>query len=427
MEHQEIIYQQNPSGLECGVHFLPDRRIVSFQIRMHTGCCTDPADKLGLTRMIGETIDKGTQKYDGQGLSDAFDAIGAGRSGGTGRETTNYTCTVLPEHFDQAVALHAEFLRNPTFPEDTCAINIDLAKQDLIAMEDDAQSLINKMMNQKVYGSLLGRHPLGEQDTLEKINREELIQHWKKYYNIGRMVISVAGPLDAARVNETFEQNFSGFGSSNRDGRTSYPTEFTPGITHHHKELEQQQIGIAWPGVDATHDDFYIQQMMLGILSGGMSGRLFTELREKRGLVYWAGAWQETPRGTGMLNLGASTTAERCDQTYEALLQEVDRLGEDLEQDELDRAKTGILANRETRGDTTRALCSELASDLFFFDRPIPVEEKIAKIKAVSIEDIKRFLATYSRNHKCVFTLGPRPLGDPGTNDEVVPEGATTS
>ncbi len=140
-----------------------------------------------------------------------------------------------------------------------------------------------------------------------------------------------------------------------------------------------------------------------------------------------------SPRVTGSIRHSkslpnvASTTAERCDQTYEALLREVDRLGEDLEQDELDRARTGILANRETRGDSTRARCSELASDLFFFDRPIPVEEKIAKIKAVSIEDIKRFLATYSREQKCVFTLGPRPLGEPVANDKVVTEGATTS
>jgi predicted Zn-dependent peptidase len=141
-----------------------------------------------------------------------------------------------------------------------------------------------------------------------------------------------------------------------------------------------------------------------------MSGRLFTEIREKRGLVYWVGAWQETPRGSGMMFLGASTTPERCDQTFTALLHEVDRLAEDLTEDELERAITGIVANQETRGDSTRARCTELANDLFFFGRPVPVEEKLAKIRDVRIRDICRYLEEHPRERLCVATLGPRPL-----------------
>ncbi len=425
MEHQEISHSQLPSGMEFGVYHLPNRRVVAFQIRMLTGCCTDPKDKLGLTRLIGETIDKGTQKYDGQGLSDAFDAIGASRNGGTGRETSTFTCTMLPEHFEKAVELHAELLRNPTFPQDACDVNIDLANQDLIALEDDAQSLSSKLMGQKVFGSLLGRHSLGEHETLKQISRDDMVQHWKKYFTAGRMIVSVSGAIEATRASQIFEKYFSGFGSDAKEGRTSYKLEFTPGMTHHNKDLEQQQIGIAWGGVDVTHKDYPVQQVMLGVLSGGMSGRLFTEVREKRGLVYWVGAWNESPRNAGMLFLGASTSADRCDETYEVLLREVERLGEDLEQDELDRAVTGILANQETRGDSTRARCSELAGDLFFFGRPIPIEEKIAEIKAVTIDDIRQFLANYPRDQRCVFTMGPRPLGKTSSADSSINESAS--
>ena len=108
--------------------------------------------------------------------------------------------------------------------------------------------------------------------------------------------------------------------------------------------------------------------------------------------------------------LGASTTPERCDLTYNTLLQEVDRLSNDLTQDELDRAITGIVTSQETRGDTTRARCSELASDMFFFGRPIPDEEKVARLQAVSVDDIHQYLAAHPRNRLCVLTLGPRPL-----------------
>ena len=108
--------------------------------------------------------------------------------------------------------------------------------------------------------------------------------------------------------------------------------------------------------------------------------------------------------------LGASTTPDRCQQTHATLLREVDRLADSIGQDELERAVTGIVAGRETRGDTTRARCGELANDLFFFGHPVPDEKKIAQVQAVTIDDIRRFLTAYPRDRLCSMTLGPRPL-----------------
>ena len=225
------------------------------------------------------------------------------------------------------------------------------------------------------------------------------------------MLVSVAGAITPERAASVLQQHFDGFGSSERVGRESFAVEFTPGATHYDKELEQQQIGICWPGVDATDEAFATQQVMLGVLSGGMSSRLFTEVREKRGLVYWVSAWQETPRGAGMIFLGASTKPQRCDETYETLLHEVDRLAEDIQPDELERAKIGIVAHQETRGDSTRARCSELANDLFFFGRPVPVKEKLDRVQAVTVDGIRKYLDAHPRDQLCVVTLGPKALG----------------
>ncbi len=401
-----------PCGIEYGVATLPRRQVVSFQIRVLAGASSEPEELLGLARLVEETLDKGTERRSGQELSDAFDAIGAGRQSGAGRETMTFTCVVLPEHFERAVELHAEMLRTPTFPEDAVRINIDLAGQELSALEDDPQALADKLMSLKVFGPVLGRHPLGERETLKRIDREKLEEFWRTYFQCGRMVVSVAGPVEAERVADVFSRHFEGFGGSTKSGREAHALAFSPARSHHHKDLEQEHIAIGWPGVEATHRDFPVQQAALGILSGGMSGRLFTEVREKRGLVYWVSAWQETPRGAGMMFLGASTTPERCKLTFTTLLHEVDRLSEDLAQDELERAVTGIVASQETRGDTTRSRCAELASDLFFFGRPVPPEEKTAKLQAVTIDDIRRYLSEHPRDRLCVLTLGPKPLED---------------
>jgi len=405
-----MVHEKLPCGIECAVLPLATRRVVAMQIRMLGGCCSDPSDQLGLAHVVNETIDKGTTARSGRELSDAFDAIGASTGSGTGRETITYTCTVLPEHFERAVALHADFLRNPTFPQDAVDVAIDLARQELTALQDDAHGLLDKYLGRHAYGAVLGRHALGEVEMIDRITRTSIQQYWRDYFCNGRMIVTVAGGIDPRRVVAILDSNFSGFGETASAGREGYPVGFAAQTKHHDKDLEQEQIGIGWPGVDATHDDYPTQQAVIGILSGGMSGRLFTEVREKRGLVYWVSAWSETPRGAGMMFMGASTTPQRCEQTFRTLLSEVERLSDDLTEEELERAKTGILASHETRGDTTRSRCSELASDLFFFGKPVSIEEKIAKLEAVSVADVRRYLQSYPRDRLCVVTVGPRPL-----------------
>ncbi len=406
----KFVHEILPCGIEFGILPLPHRHVVSLHIRFLAGCCNEPEEQLGLARIVEDALDKGTESFTGPQLSDAFDAIGASRSGGAGRETTTFSCTVLPEHLQRAIELHAEFLRRPVFPGEAIRVSLELAGQELSALEDDAQGLLDKHLSRQAYGPLLGRHPLGERSTIARIDRESVAAHWRTHFNCGRMLVTIAGPVEPRRTKDLLTQYFEGFGASDREGRTAFPVEFSPRSVHWQKELEQQHIGICWPGVALTAPDFSTQQIMIGILSGGMSGRLFTEVREKRGLVYWVSAWQETPRGAGMIFMGASTTPERCDETYQTLLREVDRLGDDLTQDELERARTGILASFETRGLTTRSRCAELLGDLFYFGRPVPLEEKEAKIQAVTIDHVKRYLREHSRERLCVVTLGPRPL-----------------
>ena len=405
-----IIHDTLPCGIEYAVGPLPLRHVVSFQIRVISGLSVEPPDKLGLARLVEETLDKGTERFTGPQLSDAFDAIGAGRGSGTGREAITFTCTVLPEHFARAVALHAEILRAPTFPDAVVANYLNLARQELVALEDDPQGLVDRAICRRAFGPILGRHALGEAATFDRMTRDDLVHYWQTNFQDGRIIFTVTGAVEPAQVAEVLEQHFAGFGSAINAGRAPWPVTFTPGPLHQQKQLEQEQIGICWPGVDVRHRDFPVQQVIIGILAGGMSGRLFTEVREKQGLVYWVSAWQDTPRGAGMIFLGASTTPERCDRTYTTLLREVDRLAEDIQEEELERAVTGIVAGYETKGDGTRARCGELAADLFYHGRPMLPQEKIAHVQAVTVADIRRFLETHPRDRRCVVTLGPRPL-----------------
>jgi len=141
-----------------------------------------------------------------------------------------------------------------------------------------------------------------------------------------------------------------------------------------------------------------------------MSGRLFTEVREKEGLVYWVGAWHEQPRGKGVIHLGASTTPQRCERTYETLLRELRRVGEDLTETEVVRARDGLIAQYETEDDLTRARAGDLSDDLFHFGRPVGREAKLAALRAVTPEQVRSYARSLPVDRLCVATLGPRSL-----------------
>ncbi|MCG8404747.1 MAG: insulinase family protein [Phycisphaerales bacterium] len=404
--------------LDCGVEFaalaLEGRRTTSFGIRFLTGLVDEPDDRLGLARIVEETIGKGTEKRSAQELSDAFDAIGAQHGSGVGRESFMFRCSCLPEYADEALALHAELLCTPTYPDEYCRVAVDLGLQELTALEDDPQELTGRLIAPKAYGKRLGRHELGTPEGLQRIKRDDIMEFWRKNFASSRMQVSVAGAVDvesfARRINELFD----GFGKGNGHQQRDYEVEFSPGVHHHHKELEQQHVLLCWPGVKVTDADYPVERVVLGILSGGMSSRLFTEVREKQGLVYWVSAWGEHPRNAGMAFMGASTTPARCDQTVKTLLREVERLAEDVTEEELERAKVGIIAKSQTHGDITRARLGELGSDLFHFGRPVPIAEKNERIAAVTIADIQRYLSEHPRDRLCIQTLGPRALGADG-------------
>ncbi|MCB9851618.1 MAG: insulinase family protein [Phycisphaerales bacterium] len=411
MERSETYHHRR---LDCGIEFaaleMPGRHTVALNVRVAAGMVDEHESKLGLGNIVEQTITKGTDSKSARDVSDAFDAIGAQFTGGVGRQSTVFRCSCLPEYLDRAGALIAEVLRTPTFPEDSFAVAVQLAQQELTAMEDDPQELASRLIARHAYGPRLGRHELGTKETLAAITRDDVVEYWKNHYGAARMQICVGGAIDVDAVAKAIDKQFQGFGNRSADAFENIPVEFSAGVRHQDKALEQEHILMCWPGVSATDPEHSVERVMLGILSGGMSSRLFTEVREKQGLVYWVGAWNEHPRGAGMMFAGASTTPARCDQTARTLLREIDRLAEDITHEELERSKIGITAKMQTHGDITRARVGELSGDIYHHGRPIGVEERKAEIEAVTIDDVRRYLATHPRDKLCVQTLGPRAL-----------------
>ena len=407
----ETMHKFLDCGAELAVCHMPDRRAQAIQIRMIAGFAHEPPDRLGVAHLTQQTADKGTNAYDGRALHDAFDAIGASHSSWCGREAAGFTALCLPEYTERTIELHAEMLRRPVFADEACDVAVELARQDLLVLEDDPQALADKLIARQAYGPVLGRHVGGEQDTLESMSADDIRRFFRENYSAQRMQVSVVGPVPPDRVAGWFEQYFEGFGAGEPAGREHLAVRFDATMTHHDKTTEQEQIVLALPGVAVADDAYPAQRILLGVLSGSMSSRLFTEVREKRGLVYWVSAWSEHPRGAGMIFVGASTTPQRCDETYQTILAELSRVGDDVSADEVERALTGIAVRADIRGDITRALCTQQADDLTHRGRPVPWSEKLAQLEAVTVADVRGFCKAHLlMDQVSTVTLGPGAL-----------------
>lgn len=398
------------SGVELAVDVLPQRKTVALCFRMLAGVSDDPPELTGIGAIVERTLSKGTQRFDGRGLADAFDRLGAEWASISGRQSMLVRVLCLPEFVLDVVGLVAEMIVHPTFPDEACRIAVDLAQQELRHMEDEPGELLRVMIQRLTLGPALGRHVGGTPESLARITPDEVRAHWQRMYHAGRLQVAAAGPVDADLLTQQVESCFAGLGSAERQGRQPAEFEFKPTREHRQKELEQQYIGLTLPGLPRDDAEFATEQVLLGVLSGGMSGRLFTEVREKLGLVYWVGAWHEQPRGKGILHLGASSTPERCQKTYETLLREIRRVGEDLTEAETNRARDGLIAQFETEDDLTRARAAALSDDLFHFGRPVGPTPKLNALRAVTVARVAAYAQRLPLEHLCVGTVGPHPL-----------------
>ena len=409
VEIEQTEHRQLACGVELAVLPLAGRSVAAMQIRLLAGYAYEDPGYLGVTYVLNEAITKGTARRDGRAINDAFDEIGATHSSFAGRETMGFSCICLPDFLPRALSLHAEMIRTPSFPQDACEVAVELTQQGLDALEDDPQELAKKLLHRQAYGDPLGRHVLGERETVERIGRAQIVDHWRRHFTGARMMIAVAGAVDPAGVADYVEKQFEGFGGGPAV-RPQFPLQFGAERSHRAKELEQEQIAICFPGSAVIDPDFPVERVVLGVLAGGMSGRLFTEVREKQGLVYWVGAWSDQPRKSGMVHVGASSTPQNVDRTYETLMRELDRLGEDVTQAEVDRAITGILTRTRTQGEVTAAKSQELVNDLFYYGLPVPTHVKMEQVAAVTTADVKRYLHEHRRDRLSVVTVGPKEL-----------------
>ena len=401
------------NGIQIVAEPMPGAPSMVIAFRFAFGAKDDPEDRLGLAYIAEDALFKGTPSRDARAIFDAFDTLGIRRSSATAVEYTGFQAQILPRHFREAVALYAEIFQGASFPDDQVEVSKTITLEELKRLEDSPIQQVLYLTYQAGLGSPMGRIPMGTPETVSVIAPPGVRNYWTTFCKPENLIVSAAGGLSADEIFQTLEDIFGEWSPGGQTPQSPHRISVAARTVHHQKASEQEHIGMLFGSVSRGHDLYYAGQLAVAILSGSGSSRLFTEVREKRGLAYSVAAFYRARRGGGMVAVYAGTTADRANETLTVCLQEIARLAEDVTQEELDRAKTILKGRLFTTGDLPEGRAGSILEDLFLEGQARSVDEIARGVDSVTLNQIPAYLETFPPEPLTLVTLGPHPLQTP--------------
>ncbi len=398
------------NGLTLVGEVIPHARAAAFQFLLPAGAVTEPGGKLGLSSMLENMVYRGAGALDSHELSDALDSLGLQRGGGADLETTSFGGSLLAEDLPEALSLYADILLRPHLPEDQLASARTIALHRLEALEDNPSQKLFVHLQDAYFAGPHGRSSLGTPEGIEAVTAVDLRADHAERYKPAGAIFGVAGRFDfdavVAKVKDLFGEWTGGAPA------LPVPMPRAEGqYLHLPKETaSQEQIGVAYPQVAPDDPAYYNATMAVQVLSSGMGSRLFMEVREKRGLVYSVFASNRAVRGAGLVLAYAGTTPERSQETLDVLIGELKRLVEGVTEEEVERARVGLLSSLVMQGESTGARVGSICRDQFLRGRVRTLDEIRAEVERVTPESIQAYLEAHPPKEFTVVTLGPTAL-----------------
>jgi predicted Zn-dependent peptidase len=380
----------------------------AMTLLLPAGAATDPPDALGAATVLSDLVLRGAGSRDSHELIDHLDSLGLQRSSGVGTHHTHFSFAAVGSKVLQALPAYADIVRRPRFPADGFEAARDLALQALAGIDDDPRQKLLIALRRHHFPAPLGRNPMGQTEDLRRLNLSLCQAEHARRYRGGGAILSVAGNIDFEKITREVGRLLGDL-----DGLAPRMTvaPATPGQRHFEPQSsEQTHIGLAYAAIGPTHPDYYAMRIAIEALGGGMSSRLFTELREKRGLVYNVWAGYSTMKDMGAVLSYAGTSNERAQATLDCLAAELRRLSLGVEKSEVERARIGLKANTIMEGESTSSRAGAIANDYFIFGRVRTLEEIAAAIDQVTTDHVNAFLAENVPKEMTIVVVGPKDL-----------------
>lgn len=384
----------------------------AFALLVPAGCAGEPQAMAGLAGFTCEMVQRGSGSRDSRQFISELELLGADCTASVTNSHTSFGGAMPAENLRQTLAIYADAVRRPQLPPEQLEDARLVCIQEVRSIEDEPAQRTLMELRRRHYPDPFGRSSPGCEETLRHIGAADVRAFWQRAYTPQGAILSVAGKIDWQRLRDEVGALFG-------DWTNGVPVPLPEstaarGYRFIEEPSAQTHIGIAYPSVHYAHPDYYVARAAIGVLSDGMSSRLFTEVREKRGLCYTVYAILHSLRDRGSVLCYAGTTTDRAQETLDVILEELDKLTRGIQPDELERLKSRIKSTLIMQQESSPSRSGSLAGDWYFLGRVQPLDELRRIIDALDCDQINAYLAQHPPGDYTIVTLGAKPLEVPG-------------
>jgi predicted Zn-dependent peptidase len=396
-----------PSGLVVVTDQMSHLETASLGVWVGSGSRDEHRDEHGISHLLEHMAFKGTSRRTARQIAEEIEAVGGDLNAATSVETTAYYARVLRADVPLALDVLSDILTDPAFDPEELIREQNVIVQEIGATDDAPDDLVFDYLQTTAFpDQSVGRSILGTPTSVRSFDARRLRSYLARNYRAPDMVVAAAGAVDHAAVVAEVEHRFSGF--TGPAAAVPEVARFDGGSRIEARDLEQVHIALALEGVPQRDPSLYSLHVFTNVLGGGMSSRLFQEVREIRGLCYAIYAFHSPYSDTGLFGLYAGTDAVDAPELMRVVVDQIGSTAETVTEAEVARAKAQMKAGLLMALESSSARVDQLARQMIAYGRPIPVDEIVARVEAVTVESARAAgRALIARSRPAVTALGP--------------------
>jgi predicted Zn-dependent peptidase len=395
------------NGLTVISHAMPEVETVSLGIWVGAGSRSEGRAEHGVAHFLEHMAFKGTARRSARDIAEEIEAVGGELNAATSVDSTAYYARVMRNDMPLALDILSDILLEPTFDRAELGRERDVILQEIAASMDSPEDIVFDLVSEAAFPDQpAGRPILGTVESVSSFGRTHLGTYLATHYHAPNMVLAAAGAVDHAALVAEAERRLAGLPEKTAPRPQS--AVYTGGAKRSGKPFEQTHLVLAFEAPPYRHPDYFAAQILAGALGGGMSSRLFQEVRERRGLCYAIYAFSTGLTDSGMFVVHAAGAPDRADELFSVIRDELERAADrGFDDAEIARVKAqlkmGLLAGLES----SSARAEQLARQILIHGRVLPTEELIERVETVATADLQAMLERLLVSPLSLATVGP--------------------
>lgn len=371
------------------------------EARLPQGCC-------GAGSVIVDWIFRGAGNKNSRQLGDALDSLGLHRAGSVGSSHITIGAAMEAGNLTEAIKLYGDIILEPSLADDQFDLARQLAADAVLALDDDPRRKVMLKLREQFYPDPLGRSTVGNINELKSLTAGRTKEIMSSSFDLAKTIFAVAGKYDFDSLCRQMEKLFEAEQAG--ESRAITIGSKAGKYTHIGNDGAQVHIGVMTETVTLPDEDYYDARVAVSVLSGGMSARLFTEVREKRGLCYAIGARYHGLKEAAGIACYAGTTPDKAQETLDVVIAEFNRLTDGISEEEIQRAKVGLKSSLILQSESSSSRAGGLGSDYYLLGRVRSLDEIKKKIEETTVDSVLRFLRNNKFKDFTVVTIGPKEV-----------------